>query len=38
MAVAQAGDYDQAAIGAQIDKYIAENGCVVFSWSGCPFW
>ncbi|KAI7842755.1 hypothetical protein COHA_003504 [Chlorella ohadii] len=36
-AVAAAGQYDEAATKAAIDKYIADNPVVVFSWSGCPF-
>ncbi|KAL4439897.1 hypothetical protein ABPG75_002898 [Micractinium tetrahymenae] len=37
LAVAQAGDYDQAATKAKVDQLIADNACMVFSWSGCPF-
>ncbi|CAG9463384.1 unnamed protein product [Pedinophyceae sp. YPF-701] len=33
----QAGDYDKAAVRAEIDDAIAQNKVVVFSWSFCPF-
>ncbi|KAI3433356.1 hypothetical protein D9Q98_003174 [Chlorella vulgaris] len=37
LAIAQAGQYDEAATRAKIDAWIANNPVVVFSWSGCPF-
>lgn len=37
LAIAQAGNYDVEATKAALDKYIAENDVVVFSWTTCPF-
>mmetsp|Transcript_10728 Transcript_10728/g.15139 ORF Transcript_10728/g.15139 Transcript_10728/m.15139 type:complete len:216 (-) Transcript_10728:38-685(-) len=33
----QAGEYDEAAVKAKLEKYIEENPTVVFSFSKCPF-
>eukprot|EP01026_Neomeris_dumetosa_P030970 TRINITY_DN2463_c0_g1_i1.p3 TRINITY_DN2463_c0_g1~~TRINITY_DN2463_c0_g1_i1.p3 ORF type:complete len:228 (-),score=28.34 TRINITY_DN2463_c0_g1_i1:349-1032(-) len=33
----QAGDYDEAATKAQVDKYIADNPVLMFSFTDCPF-
>ncbi|BDA48106.1 probable Glutaredoxin at C-terminar half [Coccomyxa sp. Obi] len=37
IAAAQAGQYDEAAIGGKVDAYIKDNPVVVFSWTRCPF-
>ena len=37
LAVAQAGSYDVAAVSASVDKYIADNTVMIFSFSTCPF-
>lgn len=37
LAIAQAGQYDEAAVRAKVQSYIDNNKVVVFSWSGCPF-
>lgn len=33
----QAGSYDEAAVKSKVEKLIADNQVMVFSWSGCPF-
>ncbi|GAB4819097.1 hypothetical protein N2152v2_006143 [Parachlorella kessleri] len=35
--ISLAGDYDQGATKSKIDKLIADNPVMVFSWSGCPY-
>lgn len=37
MAIAQAGQYDEQAVKARMERYIAENTVMIFSFSTCPF-
>jgi glutaredoxin 3 len=37
LAILQAGEYDEAAVRGVVDKYIADNKVMMFSFSTCPF-
>lgn len=37
LAIAQAGEYDEEAVKARMERYISENKVMVFSFSTCPF-
>ena len=37
MAIAQAGQYDEKAVKARMEQYIADNKVMIFSFSTCPF-
>lgn len=37
LAIAQAGQYDEAAVRAKVEGLISASKVAVFSWSGCPF-
>ena len=37
LASAAAGSYDSAAVQSEIDGYISDNPCVLFSFTSCPY-